>query len=111
MSTEHTPGPWEVGDTDEGHIIKMGRAITSPSHYPVHMAVNYDHGIPPYGGDCTHNQFLEAEANARLIAAAPALLAACEAALARREGEVVEPCESGLCIQLRAAIALARGDK
>lgn len=70
---KHTPGPWNVYESDDGHEIRMGRANDSIS-YPSHCIVTYDHMIYPVDGE----QYEEAEANARLIAAAPELLEALE---------------------------------
>lgn len=53
----------------------------------------------------------EAEANARLIAAAPELLAVCETLIARWESDNVPPAEKlSYCVaMLRAAVAKAKG--
>lgn len=72
---KHTPGEW-VFDWDDfhgRHVIRMGEAVESPHNYESQCAIEYDHGCYP---DSEPEQFVEAEANARLIAAAPALLKA-----------------------------------
>lgn len=64
--SEHTPGPWKAvrhGSTAGSIVCDIGRALE---------IVRSD------GGE-THNEAIEADA--RLIAAAPDLLAACEALL------------------------------
>lgn len=72
-----TPGPWEVEETEDGHIIRMGKAIESPSEFPSHMEIDYDHGCLLDGeeGDIFSEgeikQAEEARANAFLIVAAP----------------------------------------
>jgi hypothetical protein len=102
MSKKHTPGPWKIikgaKDFGSGYAIK---AIPRGG-YPYFIAEIYD----------TSSE--ENLANARLIAAAPALLAACEAALT-----VLAPFEwtdlpDGYAVKatvdmLRAAIAQAQG--
>lgn len=71
---KHTKGPWEVefddNDPSDGHIIRMGSAIESPGFHKTHHRIEYEHML--YPGD---KGFKEAQANARLIAAAPDLLA------------------------------------
>lgn len=67
MSTQHTPGPWKVNDV----FIE-----NSPNRLVVSKAM--------WGGaniaDCGLSTDDEGRANARLIASAPDLLAACKAA-------------------------------
>jgi hypothetical protein len=69
MNTQHTPGPWEPHGCTVSTLTrwengnKLGGGI---------VAVSYDPFIDEIPSD-------EQEANARLIAAAPDLLAACEA--------------------------------
>lgn len=80
----HTPGPWQVHDNGiGGYAVLNARADM--------RVANADFG-----------QVADSD-NARLIAAAPDLLAACEAALLRDD---VADCELG--DMLRAAIAKAR---
>lgn len=65
----------------------MGTALGESGVYQVHHIIRYDHGLFPAfeGGEPAPprqlQQFLEAEANARLIEAAPDLFEACKAAL------------------------------
>ena len=65
MEQRHTPGPWIALATEEGHEIRMGTSLSSPGFYDSHHLIEYEHGC--YNGD----QVDEAEANAKLIAAAP----------------------------------------
>jgi len=67
--SKFTPGPWEVefDEGEEGHVIRMGKAIYNRGNYATHEVVIYGHGVYPEDGD----QFKSAEANANLIAAAP----------------------------------------
>ena len=107
--TQHTPGPWHVEEHSDGttRIDIMGE------HFPeakrkveYHITTLYVQESPdPHTG-------LEAvRADARLIAAAPELLAACSAALARlqpftmmRSPDMIPEVE-----MLRAALAKALG--
>ncbi len=61
----HTPGPWPMQPTGDGKRIVIGRGLVEgPNGYEV---------AEVYSDDCPYDL---AEANARLIAAAPDLLAA-----------------------------------
>lgn len=76
MEQEATSRKWGVEDSDGGHEIRMGDAIESPGQYDSHLVIEYNHGCDPIREE---DQFIEAEANAYLIAslrnAAPAMLA------------------------------------
>lgn len=78
-SAQFTPGPWLLEDDDWGHRICMGDAITSPYLHDTHNLIKYEHGCT---ADETPAQFVQALANARLIAAAPDLYAALAALVA-----------------------------
>lgn len=72
--SKHTPGPWGIGDSDlpVSQLAVMSRANTGRKHSTIARVVNPDFvGMTPFEG----------EANARLIAAAPELLAACRIAV------------------------------
>ena len=60
-NTKHTPGPWNVTDVIEGNVYPMStmRSLNVNGMVLAHINAHYD-----------------GEANARLIAAAPELLAA-----------------------------------
>jgi len=93
-TTQHTPGPWEASQysqwaisSDNGHIAKV------------------------YGADGTHQTPEQARANAHLIAAAPELLAALEAAKAYMEDPYPDGDDlSHVLTRAGAAIAKARGE-
>ena len=66
--SKHTPGPWGIGDSDlpVSQLAVMSKANTGRKHSTIARVVNPDFvGMSPFEG----------EANARLIAAAPELLA------------------------------------
>ena len=98
---EHTPGPWKVSELfADGEIIRVFRTyeVVTPE-YDVCADL-------PWGGPIRN------EADARLIAAAPELLAALEAALASLEGQRrVDQSNEDLAAvyQARAAITKAKG--
>lgn len=88
----HTPGPWHVSRSSRYVRYRLPGSDTG------YNLADCDMGAPP----------TEMFANARLIAAAPELLAACEAAEAN-----LSPlyCSEHLVMKLlRAAIAKATGD-
>ena len=86
MSTRHTPGPWAVADVGEVVVCATGRTLCDV-----------------YSSPTTGDE--QADADARLIAAAPELLAACEAVAAttwsRNTATIIGE-------QVRAAIAKAK---
>jgi hypothetical protein len=90
--TQHTPGPWEVDGDRDGDQLLVIQSESKGEICNVTFTLGYGHAD---------------EANARLIAAAPDLLAACEAALAR-ENQRDTPAFSSLRGQLRNAIAKAK---
>ena len=82
--TSYTPGPWEVFETHTGHYV-----LDSAEQAVV----------------CQIEWCLEAEANARLIAAAPELLSV----LKRLCSKAGACCDGGAWREARAAIAKAEG--
>ena len=90
----HTPGPWTASDERRGifEIIHDGDLLAQVW------------GVRPAGdGD------LPAEANARLIAAAPDLLAAAELALAHLRCDYADPVQVAARDALVKAVARAGG--
>ncbi len=91
---KHTPGPWEV-DLENGEITAKGPVVIGTI----------------YGADdfpCNEDDIAEeCKANACLVATAPELLAACEAALRLAE----EMSEGDLYNQIKKAIAKAKGEQ
>jgi len=93
---EPTPGPWKVSDGNK-------RAV-----YSTVTQHRIDGNFTPIVCDCIRPTDGEGEANARLIAAAPCLLAACEEFISHY------PCGINTFLDdayraARAAIAKARG--
>ena len=76
---EHTPGPWAISGPWDETCIPESIRICSPNYAPRQYVADVYTGDPNNGMDF-HRQ--ESLANARLIAAAPELLEALQAALA-----------------------------
>ena len=96
----HTPGPWHVA----------GDAVYSGTRTEKGGWVNSEQVFPRYVEDPASDTFQRLEANARLIAAAPELLEACEAAFMQFEHNGDEaPEDRAILDQLQHAIAKARG--
>lgn len=91
--SEHTPGPWHTGTHEDAHIVYDG-----------------DCGFVADAGRDDGEAETEA-ANARLIAAAPDLLAACERAARQLRERLLNASPWGalLVSDLEEAIALAKG--
>lgn len=100
----HTPGPWHASDleTGEWEVVQHDATKPTPSE-PWYIAVVCD--APGDGA---------ADANARLIAAAPELLevaCALELLLRQREDELgcLSPEMEAIAVRNRAAIGKAKG--
>lgn len=92
MSDKHTPGPWTLGHVGQHGAFEIG--------------VNYRHGLPSFvvaGRNDVSHRSAESAANARLIAAAPDMLAALRE-VAHHADE-----ECGFMMLVKAAIARAEG--
>jgi len=89
MKTKHTPGPWRA---DRGSVI-------GPDGLSIASTGNSSRARYP----------AERGANARLMAAAPSLLVACEAALQWLGPQTESSGSYEVCHQLRAAIRKAGG--
>lgn len=83
MNAQHTPGPWMIGPAVDSRKVFQGDTVIAEA-WPITI------------------NMAEAHANARLIAAAPELLAACEMALAD------ESTANTVAIVLRATILKAQ---
>ncbi len=88
MTNKHTPSPWIVA-SDKTSVLQ----VTSDTDSPFPCVVDCDSGY-------NSMSFEEAQANARLISAAPDLLAALEVRLAQIKA----------LREARAAITKARGE-
>lgn len=97
--SKHTPGPWRVTE---------GRRIDSGRGYSTAIADVWAHGEGADDAPSTG----EAEANARLLAAAPDLLEACKeaVAVANMSDEDKPTLDDIDWARLRAAIAKAEGN-
>ena len=94
----HTPGPWRILPNYPGD----GRWNISTDNGVVEKVIV----APDDGWNSSYTEFTEREANARLIAAAPELLAACLLVLGHLNGSTGEVDAVAI---LDAAIAKAEG--
>lgn len=74
QARDQIPRDWRVHAEHGAHIIRMGTALEDPAIHAAHHIIEWEHGLYPEDG----GQYEEADAIARLIAAAPLLLEACE---------------------------------
>ena len=98
----HTPGPWEVHKAGKD---KDEREITTPDGDGIAMVY---YGVDLYWGGADTRE--TDEANARLIAAAPDLLAALQKTVKNHERVTYPddiPCDCDGCYEGRAAITKA----
>lgn len=96
----HTPGPWKFGGRASREVFESdtGRVVCKIHFAKIEALTNIN-----------FNQ--ESLANAGVIAAAPALLAACEAAFERlTDNDMMALGSYPLTVQLKAAIAAAKGE-
>jgi hypothetical protein len=103
----HTPGPWEATGTKAGGLSEV--VAPNSDFHEGHLVATINGTYFVEGG--SFPKFLprvQREANARLIAAAPELLAVCERTLAYFVAH--EPGQPILLLaDLRSAIAKAKG--
>lgn len=92
----HTPGPWTVRS---GSVVKYDNSRPSGEIPIASMDRESGNGTAP----------AERDDNARLIAAAPELLAACQVAIAMMEGDNLDEKFDGEAEVIRDAIARATG--
>lgn len=100
---KHTPGPWNLSESHSG----ADRSVfaLSPKHQnPIWIARVYN------GDGSIHTPAPIRDANARLIAAAPDLLEACEETLRLHDLSEDDRLAGVIGIAIRAAIAKAKGD-
>ena len=110
--SNHTPGPWEVMpylrpdlDDDPMGVYEVELPVLTQRYFTANPG-------DEEGDAAIAAVHAENGANARLIAAAPDLLAAADAAeseLERMEAATGKPCEESVILTLRAAIAKAKG--
>jgi len=115
MSAQHTPGPWHTSLLYYSDIPENGRVVICAAP----KSIQYAHtkvgeaAFSPERSDYYVGNRDEAEANARLMAAAPELLEALQsivASLAEHDDEgMIEHAEQ--MIAARTAIAAATGEK
>ena len=102
MTTNHTPGPWAVGEAARYSVWAGNKQVAS-----CRWLLDDGNFAPECAGD------YEGRANAALIAAAPDLLAALREMLAELDGRIAPHGyiyrDTGGMILARAAIAKAEG--
>ncbi len=98
MSAQHTPGPWSVEDPMESELSIV--EANKPTHEWKFIATIYLR----QGKDPDEFPHAISEANARLIAAAPDLLEACELVI----GSMPAPDEFALEVKRRVKLAIAK---
>ena len=104
----HTPGPWHLGPDDPETETRE----IFPDHYrgdPNEEDRGLIAFVSQWKGQCHPSDMAEAAANARLISAAPDLLAACKGLLNHALAEHQFAGER-LIESVRAAIAKAEGE-
>ena len=106
----HTPGPWTYRPCTIGHPNNRRNPIVSSEGNYIARVCSQESTLP--GMTSRAPDAATAEANARLIAAAPALLAACRAALTALQLADQDVYDEGkTCAQLTAAIEQATSAK
>lgn len=122
LRTAHTPGPWRVINYSSTSEIKGFIAVVGSNEVPEHICDVFPFGHRPGG---IKRELEQHAANARLIAAAPAMLEAlryAEKGLALADKQALEKLQKlnppedesifkGPLDAARAAIALATEDK
>ena len=104
MSTKHTPGPWSCDVANQPIIVN------GPDDSGNIVALVYDKDCAPFMGDANHQYHVEvAAANARLIAAAPDLLAALDYMVAAQGKPFDHADRRASMTAARAALAKAKG--
>ncbi len=100
QKAQHTPGPWKVGSRDERDYLG------SMNPYSLYYIEASNHEVIAELDSCGVEHMPHLAANARLIAAAPELLAMLKRALAGLE---LAGSSGGTVEAIRAAIAKAEG--
>lgn len=100
----HTPGPWSFGGENVVNFVFDREGCIHP---PLSNAGEYQYAGPI--AIVAINEDAGGTANARLIAAAPDLLEACEELLAVRTGDGLLDPASDVFIRAAAVVAKAKG--
>ena len=110
---QHTPGPWEVTHHKVGSKTLFGvrnQAFGAPNVFPGHL-IEEGSGLPDWArGTVLHSWSTDKEADARLIAAAPDLLAACKALYADVLALKHFDTEAGCALLDRVKVAIAKAE-
>ncbi len=117
--SKHTPGPWEVSERAQMRVnVKTGSLL-----HPCEPRVATAEDLEEFGDECHDDWNIcqcddehymrdpkECEANARLIAAAPELLAACQKLIVWFDTDREQHTLADILKAIRAAIAKATAD-
>ncbi len=110
MTTKHTPGPWYCGEPFEVFPGAGLRFHVSQAEGATYTPLYSD--VAHFLAETIPGEKLEIQrANARLIAAAPELLAALEIADKFCGSLTSDECPDSVHIPIRAAIAKAKGEQ
>jgi hypothetical protein len=104
MEAKHTPGPWKSQPFIWVNNRRDGELVTDMSHFSI-VTEDSRHRLAKI--EVWHWGKDAAEANARLMAAAPFLLEACQLALAESVGQPSRRISREGLDQIRTAIASA----
>jgi hypothetical protein len=103
MIEQHTPGPWEVVHAEHGIVVRTESPTKTKYGASRYAAIGgFDRNEP--------DKLAEAQANARLIAAAPDLLEALKELAVCDFGANWNDAAEWAAIKARAAIAKATGE-
>jgi hypothetical protein len=108
----HTPGPWEVETTETGSQYIDAKGKYDYGNQAVLVIAPNDcaaHPVADASANWTCRDGAECEANARLIAAAPDLLAALEEILSRYDDDNLKLTVDAIQAS-RASVKKARGE-
>lgn len=100
MSAQHTPGPWQISPDEDGSYLRI-RGTRLGSRFKVANVMAPKDFLP--------KDDLESKANARLIAAAPEMLAELSRQLDREHNPYEPDNQSATYYRIKALIAKATG--
>lgn len=106
--SQHTEGPWRIEPDDQGGFGKDWKKILAGRNTHVVHAMSFDRSRDGWTEYYCGVQM--SDADARLIAAAPELLAALENYIRVADRADDRECPAAVLAQARAAVAKAKGE-